>query len=169
SSVRLSFPRPVHTKIATKPHRLRTRLLADNAIGTNRTCRSAETRINPRRCAPSLLLSLVLPFVPLPSFAQATVPAASTSSLPDAPKPARAPAPLPLAGPCQVRNAGGNVVAIGSAEALYHAGFGDVDAHLTSQPFRMSVPCPIYVPIINWYTRFIDGPKVKPLTPKEKA
>lgn len=33
----------------------------------------------------------------------------------------------------------------------------------------MSVPCPIYVPIINWYTRFIDGPKVKPLTPKEKA
>ncbi|MGA8670687.1 MAG: hypothetical protein WB679_12465 [Terracidiphilus sp.] len=97
------------------------------------------------------------------------MPAASTSSLPDAPKPARASAPLPLAGPCQVRNAGGNVVAIGSAEALYHAGFGDVDAHLTSQPFRMSVPCPIYVPIINWYTRFIDGPKVKPLTPKEKA
>ncbi|MGA2726238.1 MAG: hypothetical protein ABSE96_00405, partial [Terracidiphilus sp.] len=44
-----------------------------------------------------------------------------------------------------------------------------MDAHLTSQPFRMSVPCPIYVPIINWYTRFIDGPKVKPLTPKEKA
>jgi hypothetical protein len=60
-------------------------------------------------------------------------------------------------------------VSIGSAEALYHAGFGDVDAHLTNQPFRMSVPCPIYVPFINWYARFLDGPKVKPLTPKEKA
>jgi len=33
----------------------------------------------------------------------------------------------------------------------------------------MTVPCPIYVPMINWYTRFLDGPKVKPLTPKEKA
>jgi hypothetical protein len=44
-----------------------------------------------------------------------------------------------------------------------------VDAHRTNQPFLMSVPCPIYVPIINWYTRFTDGPKVKPLTPKEKA
>jgi hypothetical protein len=60
-------------------------------------------------------------------------------------------------------------VSIGSAEALYHAGFGDVDAHLTNQPFRMSVPCPIYVPFINWYARFLHGPKVKPLTPKEKA
>ncbi len=97
------------------------------------------------------------------------MPAASTSSLPDAPKPARASAPLPAAGPCQIRNAGGNVAAIGSVEALYHAGFGDVDAHLTNQSFRMSVPCPLYVPIINWYARFIDGPKVKPLTPKEKA
>jgi hypothetical protein len=60
-------------------------------------------------------------------------------------------------------------VAIGSAEAFYHAGFGDVDAHLSKQPFLISVPCPIYVPIVNWYTRFTDGPKVKPLTPKEKA
>jgi hypothetical protein len=25
------------------------------------------------------------------------------------------------------------------------------------------------MPIINWYARFLDGPKVKPLTPKEKG
>jgi hypothetical protein len=143
--------------------------LADNAIGTNQTCRSAEKRAIPRRCALSFLLSLLLLFVPLHSFAQTTEPAAPTSSLPDAPKPAKAPAPLPPAGPCQVRNAGGSVAATGSEKAAYTAGFGDVDAHLTNQPVLMSVACPAYVPIINWYARFLDGPKVKPLTPKEKA
>lgn len=25
------------------------------------------------------------------------------------------------------------------------------------------------MPLINWYARFLDGPKVKPMTPKEKA
>ncbi len=109
-----------------------------------------------------LLACFIFPELP---FAQAPSP----SSVPDAPQPAKAAASLQPAGPCQVRNAGGNVGSIGSAEALYHAGFGDVDAHLTNQPFRMSVPCPLYVPIVNWYTRFLDGPKVKPLTPKEKA
>jgi hypothetical protein len=29
------------------------------------------------------------------------------------------------------------------------------------------LPCP--APLINWYTRFENGPQVKPLTPKEKA
>jgi hypothetical protein len=29
------------------------------------------------------------------------------------------------------------------------------------------IPCP--APLINWYTRFENGPQVKPLTPKEKA
>jgi hypothetical protein len=116
-----------------------------------------------------MLLSVPLLCLPLHSFAQTTSPAPSQSTLPDAPKPAKVSPPLPPSGPCQVRNAGGNVASIGSAEALYHAGFGDVDAHLTNQPFRMSVPCPIYVPFINWYARFLNGPKVKPLTPKEKA
>jgi hypothetical protein len=34
-------------------------------------------------------------------------------------------------------------------------------------------PCPalevVIEPLINWYGRFIDGPQVKPMTPKEKA
>ena len=90
--------------------------------------------------------------------------------LPDAPSVRHATRPsLPSAGACRSRTVGGNLAAIGSAEALYHAGFGDVDSHLGNQPFRMSVPCPIYVPIINWYARFANGPQVKPLTPKEKA
>jgi hypothetical protein len=27
----------------------------------------------------------------------------------------------------------------------------------------------IKMPLINWYARFLDGPQVKPMTPKEKA
>jgi hypothetical protein len=55
------------------------------------------------------------------------------------------------------------------ARAVSTAGFGDVASALSNQPVLMTVPCPLYVPFINWYARFLDGPKVKPLTPKEKA
>jgi hypothetical protein len=30
-------------------------------------------------------------------------------------------------------------------------------------------PCPPFEPLIDWYARFLTGPKVKPMTPKEKA
>jgi hypothetical protein len=30
-------------------------------------------------------------------------------------------------------------------------------------------PCPPLVPLIDWYARFLNGPQVKPLTPKEKG
>lgn len=34
----------------------------------------------------------------------------------------------------------------------------------------LKVPCPApFVPLINWYARFLDGPQVKRMTPKEKA
>jgi hypothetical protein len=39
----------------------------------------------------------------------------------------------------------------------------------TTQPATQSVPCPSRIPLINWYARFLDGPKVKPMTPKEKG
>jgi len=123
-------------------------------------CRIRRTRVARGPC-----LALTAAFAVLVSAAQTQTP----SQLPDAPDARSAASTLPSAGACQVRNAGGNVAAIATAEALYHAGFGDVDAHLTNQPFRMSVPCPLYVPIVNWYTRFANGPQVKPLTPKEKA
>jgi hypothetical protein len=32
-----------------------------------------------------------------------------------------------------------------------------------------TAPCPPRVPIIDWYTRFLNGPEVKPFTPKEKG
>jgi hypothetical protein len=55
------------------------------------------------------------------------------------------------------------------AQAASLAGFVDLAGGSTPQPAITSVHCPLYVPIVNWYTRFTDGPKVKPLTPKEKA
>jgi hypothetical protein len=76
---------------------------------------------------------------------------------------------LPVAGVCQVREEGGIVAAAAAAGALSTVGFGDVFSDVSNQPPTVSVSCPIYVPIINWYARFLDGPKVKPLTPKEKA
>ncbi len=39
----------------------------------------------------------------------------------------------------------------------------------TSQEESGAAPCPPHVPIIDWYTRFLNGPEVKPFTPKEKG
>jgi hypothetical protein len=37
------------------------------------------------------------------------------------------------------------------------------------QPGAQAPPCPPTAPHIDWYARFLDGPKVKPMKPKEKA
>ena len=67
-------------------------------------------------------------------------------------------------GPCQLRRAGAAVGSAASIRALEAAGF--------TQPSRQAVkqaPCRPYLPVIDWYARFLTGPQVKPLTPKEKA
>lgn len=142
----------------------------DRHLGKRTHQKAARRRFpygSPLPCV-AVLVAITLGFAPVRSSAQT---APTSAPLPDAPGAHRfsARVALPLAGPCQVRNIGGNIAAIGTAEALYHAGFGDADAHLTNLPFRMSVPCPLYIPIVNWYARFINGPQVKALTPKEKA
>lgn len=38
-----------------------------------------------------------------------------------------------------------------------------------SGSFLINLPVLKNLPIVNWYARFIDGPQVKPMTPKEKA
>lgn len=94
----------------------------------------------------------------------------TSQTLPDAPdaKQARQ-ASLPPAGSCQVHTQGGILAAAAAAQALSLAGFTDASAQVASQPTPKTVPCQISAPIVNWYTRFADGPQVKPLTPKEKA
>lgn len=91
------------------------------------------------------------------------------SALPDAPQPKKLlSSSLPAAGACQIRIQGGALAATAAAKAVSVAGYGPIDAQIS--PRRVPpVPCPIYVPIVNWYARFLNGPQVKPLTPKEKA
>lgn len=100
-----------------------------------------------------------------------------TDSLPDAPQaqahpasaaPAAKPS-LPSAKTCGVRDVGANVAIEASTRALQVAGIEPAAEPGASPAAPVTIPCPIYFPIINWYARFLDGPKVKPLTPKEKA
>jgi hypothetical protein len=102
-----------------------------------------------------LLLLLVL----VPSSASAEPP------LPDAPQaqhPLAAKPPNP--GPCQAGrsiNAAAKAAEAGAAFAA--AGGINPDSDIQSKP------CPPLTPLINWYARFVTGPQVKPLTPKEKG
>jgi hypothetical protein len=76
---------------------------------------------------------------------------------------------LPLAGPCQVRETGTATIAVGAAGLNQAAGFPFKPHRPRTLAARITPPCPVYVPMIDWYARFLDGPRVKPLTPKEKA
>jgi hypothetical protein len=94
---------------------------------------------------------------------------AQAPPLPNAPQPKKlALSTWPAAGACQIRIQGGALAATAAAKAVSVAGYGPLDAQLSRQPLP-PVPCPIYLPLVNWYARFLNGPQVKPLTSKEKA
>ena len=97
-------------------------------------------------------------------------------------------APLPVikrgnsrSGPCRVipksESAGRTLAAVGSSFVAAVAGFPPIEqaaqpaaAGTPAEPeiVQSLPPCPP-PPIVNWYQRFINGPEVKPLTPREKA
>jgi len=107
--------------------------------------------------------------------------------LPEAPEPQNtaqtAPAAKAEPDPCRVRNAG-RELGVRAAE-LIAAATGLPAPVAETQPGKDTeeVPCSSYtslihelpviknikIPLINWYARFLDGPQVKPMTPKEKA
>jgi len=90
--------------------------------------------------------------------------------LPDAPQTRNASHGAALvAGPCQVRRAGGAMVVTAAEIAQMAADIANPEAGMTVPPHTLEVPCPPYVPLIDWYARFLVGPKVKPMTPKEKG
>jgi hypothetical protein len=116
--------------------------------------------------------------------------------LPDAPQaqvsaPGAAPAHTPTPTPCQVKQAGFAMVygaTAGAAEAQGDSGPAAATANTgnpAAKPGALTgaelIPCstegslltslPIIkkLPLIDWYARFLDGPQVKPMTPKEKA
>jgi hypothetical protein len=115
----------------------------------------------------------------------ASIPAAAqTEPLnPAAPIPA---APLPIIkqdkqGPCRIipksESSARTLTALGSSYLATAAGFppieGAVQPAAGEPPFShdtiQNLPRCLPPPLINFYQRFINGPEVKPLTPKEKA
>ncbi|MGA2852346.1 MAG: hypothetical protein ABSE46_25345 [Terracidiphilus sp.] len=104
--------------------------------------------------------------------------------LPDAPEAQSATQTAKTApDPCRIRNAG-HEVGVRAAEAIATAaGLPAPVAETHPGVNTEEVPCASYaslihelpiiknikMPLINWYARFLDGPQVKPMTPKEKA
>jgi hypothetical protein len=66
--------------------------------------------------------------------------------------------------PCMAKR---NAIAFAQA-AVAGAVSPDPD-HPPLDPALQPAPCPPLAPLIDWYARFLNGPDVKPLTPKEKA
>ena len=66
--------------------------------------------------------------------------------------------------PCQIKRDGAAVVEAGAAGAMASdARNPAVDAALKAEA------CPPLEPLIDWYARFLNGPRVKQMTPKQKA
>lgn len=94
----------------------------------------------------------------------------AVSPLPEAPQPQIAThSAAAQPGACQVRRAGGAVAMAAADAAAAAAGVVDSAAGTLPDPATQQVPCPPFVPFINWYSRFLNGPQVKPMTPKEKG
>ncbi len=125
-------------------------------------------------CAPILLFALSLA-ISRESAGQAA-PVTPAVPIPDA--------PLPVirhdkskAGPCRVipriESNGSAIAAIGSASATTLAGIRQPAPaqSVEKQPASAQAELPECPPqpIVNFFARFINGPEVKPLTPREKA
>jgi len=120
------------------------------------------------RCALLALFALLLLLANLPALAAQSPHPVADPPLPDAPHP-QPPAHLkpPTPGPCQASR---SVATSAEAAAIGAAiGVANTTAGINPQSAIQPAPCPPLTPIVNWYARFLNGPQVKPLTPKEKA
>jgi hypothetical protein len=141
------------------------------------------------RLGTSVLVSgAVLAFSTIASDAQ-TLTARASGALPDAPQAqVAAPAPASQLSPCQVQRASvgmaygaASMAALTPGQAAANGaalGIGKSVAKANAETDALLVPCNSFIaylpmmkkiPLINWYARFLDGPQVKPMTPKEKA
>jgi len=88
--------------------------------------------------------------------------------LPYEPKPQAEGPPAP-ANACNVKNAGASLGTTAVMRAI--AALNAADLESLSKPAIIDVVvCLPHAPhIVNWYARFLTGPEVKPLTPRQKA
>lgn len=176
-SAEVWFARPVRYRFGNGPGEV-----AASVIGVWR-------RLIAMRLGVSVLVSgTLLAFATIASDAQTLI-ARAPGALPDAPQAqVAAPAPASQLSPCQVERASiGMAYGAASTAALTPGqaaasgaalGIGKPVAKANAETDSQLVPCnsfmaylPIMkkIPLINWYARFLDGPQVKPMTPKEKA
>ena len=111
------------------------------------------------------LLIVHLPVFCGPSAAQ------SEPAVPDAPQPhtAKDGAQQPVGtakdtaeSPCKAKSGDEGVQATSQSSTV-------TPGSPNSQEGADAVHCPPHVPLIDWYARFLNGPEVKPFTPKEKG
>jgi hypothetical protein len=101
-------------------------------------------------------------------------PSSPASDLPDAPRTAEEsgfepPSTLPSPTDCELRNTAATM----AATAFFRAGqVAQLDGKAELEPPRIvgiTLCVPHMPPMVNWYARFVNGPKVKALTPAQKA
>jgi hypothetical protein len=91
------------------------------------------------------------------------------AALPDAPSPQAGEKTLPEANPCVVRNTGASMASTASMRAIAARAATDLSKLSKPHVYGLTVCVPHAPPLVNWYARFLTGPEVKPLTPREKA
>jgi hypothetical protein len=107
------------------------------------------------------LLLLVFPAALLP---QDTL-AKQQSTLPEAPQPAPQVQPKNASvPPCQVKRDASAML-----EAAVAGAVSPNPANPTLSPSLRPSSCPPLAPLVDWYARFVSGPQVERLTPKQKA
>jgi hypothetical protein len=120
-----------------------------------------------RRAGLTLILAALLVPAKLACVAQTDSPKPAPT-LPDAPQPQTTAHPITTPpAPCKVQKAGR--ASAGTASAPAASGSATSAPSVSPQLDAQAAPCQPLRPHINWYARFLDGPKVKPMTPTEKA
>jgi hypothetical protein len=112
------------------------------------------------------LLPVLLLLVALPAMSAGQSNASTPEPrLPEAPKPQLSGQPkTPTEGPCQVKR---DAAAAGQAAVAGAVSSNPANPTLSAS-LRPSA-CPPLAPFIDWYARFLNGPQVKRLTPKQKG
>jgi len=126
-----------------------------------------------RRCLRAVRLAALGVLVAVPGWAgqaawgaagEATPAAAGQEVSGQGSTAAQAHAKIPNAWPCQLKRDATAALEAGAAGAMA----SDPENPVLNPSLRQE-NCPPLEPLIDWYARFLNGPQVKALTPKEKA
>ncbi len=154
---------PIHVE-AMKEEYLR----SDGLLHIGTDCVLCRPRLRWLRIRAGYLVALVLSLTMLTACAAQDQPS-NSQTLPEAPQPAKPGlAAILSAESCQIKNTGATVSGTAALRALAVSGL-DVVSHSAGQVAVATTVCVPYMPMINWYARFLNGPAVKPLTPDQKA